>query len=225
MLKSCVTALLLASLLSGVAHAAGGGGGSSSGGSSGGGSSSGSSSGVSLENLFGSGASSDAESTNTPDSTATLPPATEQATEPATKKKWAKNKWKEKWGDLGPKYTAAVDLVEAKKYEEAIKALKALKKSKDPRVLNYLAFSWRKLGKVDKALPLYFLALNIAPEYTPAHEYLGEAYVQIKDFEKAKAELRVIQKLCGDQDCEEFKDLAAYIQKGEAVQKAEGNPG
>lgn len=209
MLKSCIAAVVITSLLSGAAYAAGGGGGSSGGGSSGSGSSSSSSG--SIFDSFGTTPEPVPEASSSPESTATIPSTT---TTPK-KKKWSQN-WKEKWGDLGPKYTAAVDLVEAKKYKEAIKALKALKKPKDPRVLNYLAFSWRKLGDVEKALPLYFLALNIAPEYTPAHEYLGEAYVQIKDFEKAKAELAVIEKLCGGRDCEEWKDLAEDIQKAVA---------
>lgn len=208
MLKHSVAALLLTSLLTATAHAAGGGGGSSGGGSSGGGSSDSSSG--NIFDAFGTAPEPAPEASSSPETTATIPPTTT-----TKRKKWTQN-WKEKWGDLGPKYTAAVDLVEAKKYKEAIKALKALKKPKDPRVLNYLAFSWRKLGDVDKALPLYFLALNIAPEYTPAHEYLGEAYVQIKDFEKARAELAVIEKLCGGQECEEYQDLAEDIQKAVA---------
>jgi tetratricopeptide (TPR) repeat protein len=144
-----------------------------------------------------------------PATTATIPEASTEAVA-------ASDPWSEKWGDLGPKYKAAVALVKKKRFTEAIKALKALKKPKDPRVLNYLGFSHRKIGKIDKALEYYFLALNIAPDFLPAREYLGEAFVQAKDLEKARAELAVIEKLCGNQTCEEYRDLAEDIQKAEA---------
>jgi tetratricopeptide (TPR) repeat protein len=195
MLKSVVAVLLFTSLWSIIANAAGGDSGGSSSGSS----------------------SSDAIIVNpTPVVPSSPEPIPELVPEPAPQKAVAApaatNIWKKKWGDLGPNYAAAVKLVKAEKFVEAISALKALQKPKDPRVLNYLGFSYRKLGKVDKALPHYFLALNIAPEYIPAHEYLGEAYVQINDLEKARAELRVIEKLCG-KTCEEYQDLAESIKK------------
>jgi tetratricopeptide (TPR) repeat protein len=128
----------------------------------------------------------------------------------------ASDPWTAKWGDLGPDYAAAVELVKAEKFSEAITALEALSKPEDPRVLNYLGFSNRKLGNTDKAIEHYTKALSIAPEYTPAREYLGEAYIQAKDLEKAKAELTEIEKLCGNQDCEEYKDLAEDLKKAEA---------
>ena len=127
----------------------------------------------------------------------------------------AADPWTEKWGDLGPAYVAAEALVKEEKFAEAITALEALPKQDDPRVINYIAFSTRKLGETDKAIALYTKALAIAPEFTPAHEYLGEAYIQAKDLEKAKAELATIEKLCGNQDCEEYKDLAEDIKKAE----------
>ena len=54
-------------------------------------------------------------------------------------------------------------------------------------------------------------ALTVAPDFKQAREYLGEAYVQAKDLDKAKAELAEIEKLCGNQECEEYKDLAEAI--------------
>ncbi len=121
--------------------------------------------------------------------------------------------WTEKWGDLGPDYTAAETLVKEEKYAEAITALEALNKPEDPRVLNWLGFSHRKMGETVKAIELYTKALTIAPEFTPAHEYLGEAYIQAKDLEKAKAELATIETLCGNQECEEYKDLKESLDK------------
>ncbi|MFO1169549.1 MAG: tetratricopeptide repeat protein [Hyphomicrobiaceae bacterium] len=116
-----------------------------------------------------------------------------------------------KYGDLGPDYAAAEALVKAEKYPEAIKALEALNKLEDPRVLNYLGYSHRKIGETDKGIELYLKALTIAPDFVQAREYLGEAYVQAKDVEKAKGELTEIEKLCGNKDCEEYKDLDEAI--------------
>lgn len=199
MLKHSLCALLALSLLSGMAHAAGDGGGGSS------------------------DSSSSSSVTIDPTTEATVAPATEPVTEPITQPTTeaaapAPDRWTKKWGKLGKGYAAAKALVEAGKYAEAIKALKALKKPKDPRVLNYLGYSNRKLGKIDKALEYYYLAINIAPDYTRAREYLGEAFVQVNDLDKARAELAVIERLCGNQDCEEYKDLAESIEKagGEA---------
>lgn len=124
--------------------------------------------------------------------------------------------WTQKWGDLGPDYAAAEALVKEEKFAEAITALEALPKQDDPRVINYIAFSHRKLGDTDKAIALYTKALEIAPEFTLAREYLGEAYLQAKDMAKAKEQLAEIEKLCGNQDCEEYKDLAEDIKKAEA---------
>jgi tetratricopeptide (TPR) repeat protein len=121
--------------------------------------------------------------------------------------------WAGKYGDLGPTYIAAVKLAESEKYEEALAAFKALDKPEDPRVLNWIGFSLRKSGKVAEAMPYYEKALRIAPEFTPAYEYIGEAYLQLKNVEKAKEQLATIEKLCGNQTCEEYVDLSAAIAK------------
>lgn len=123
--------------------------------------------------------------------------------------------WTAKWGDLGPDYAAARALVEAGDYEKAIAALGALGKMEDPRVLNWLGFSSRKLGRTDEAVDFYQKALTIAPEFTPAHEYLGEAWLQEKDIAKAKEELKAIETLCGGTSCEEYEDLAKSIAAAE----------
>ena len=121
--------------------------------------------------------------------------------------------WATKWGDLGPNYLAAVKLAEDARYADAIVAFNALNKGEDPRVLNWIGFSLRKMGIVDEAMPYYDKALSKAPDFTPAHEYLGEAYLQMKSVEKAKDQLAQIEKLCGNKTCEEFKDLSEAIAK------------
>ena len=135
-------------------------------------------------------------------------PEPAKATDAATSDAWAT-----KFGDLGPAYAAAAALARDAKYDDAIKALNALGKPDDPRVLNWIGFSLRKSGKVAEAMPYYDKALAKAPDFTPAHEYLGEAYLQMKDAAKAKDQLAQIEKLCGNQTCDEYKDLSEAIIK------------
>ena len=119
--------------------------------------------------------------------------------------------WAKTFGDLGPAYLSAVRLAKADKYPETIKAMTALNKPDDPRVNNWIGYSLRKMGKVDEAMPYYDKALKAAPNFTPAHEYLGEAYVQMKNAAKAKDQLAQIEKLCGNKTCEEYLDLSAAL--------------
>ena len=135
-----------------------------------------------------------AAGTKTDDTAATTPAA-------------APDPWEVKWGKLPALYVDAVAMAKAGKYPEAISALTALNKMEDPRVLNWIGFSTRKSGDAIKALTFYDKALSIAPDFTPAHEYRGEAYIQLKDMAKAKEELAMIAKLCGNMTCEEYKDL------------------
>lgn len=128
----------------------------------------------------------------------------------------APDAWDVKWGKLPALYVDAVAMAKAGKYPEAILALTALNKMDDPRVLNWMGFSTRKSGDAVKALTFYDKALSIAPDFTPAHEYRGEAYLQLKDMAKAKEELAMIAKLCGNTTCEEYKDLNEDIGKAGA---------
>ena len=40
------------------------------------------------------------------------------------------------------------------------------------------------------------MALQIDPKHRNAHEYLGEAYLQARDLDRAEAELRTLDSLC-----------------------------
>jgi tetratricopeptide (TPR) repeat protein len=58
---------------------------------------------------------------------------------------------------------------------------------------NMLGFSQRKLGRTDKSFEAYERCLSIAPDYEPAHEYLGEAYLMSGNLEKAEWQLAWLQ--------------------------------
>jgi tetratricopeptide (TPR) repeat protein len=73
--------------------------------------------------------------------------------------------------------------VAAAKKEDFKGALKLFQKAirekpRDADILNMLAYSQRKLGKIDEALANYDKALKIRPRFAEAREYRGEAYIQ-----------------------------------------------
>jgi tetratricopeptide (TPR) repeat protein len=111
-------------------------------------------------------------------------------------------------------YSAGYLLAKAGKFEEAIKILKTADDQSDPRILNYLGFSSRKLGDVDTALGYYTRALATNPNYTVARAYMGEAFLQKGDAAKAKEQLAEIEKRCG-RACAEFAELDGHIKNFE----------
>lgn len=97
------------------------------------------------------------------------------------------------------------------KYSEAITQLKSFikKDAKNADAYNYLGFSYRKSGNLPEAFKAYEKALALDPRHLGAHEYLGEAYLQNKEPEKAKATLNKLKGICGN--CEESRDLEQAI--------------
>ena len=101
-------------------------------------------------------------------------------------------------------------LANAGQYEKAIQVLRTMSNQNEPRVLNYLGFSHRKLGQLDKGISYYAKALAIDPGFVRAREYLGEGYVAAGELDKALEQLREIASLCGT-DCKEYQELAQVI--------------
>lgn len=95
-------------------------------------------------------------------------------------------------------------------YDEAIKVLNLAENKHDPRILNYLGYSFRKTGHMLEGISYYREALRIDPDMVLVREYLGEAHLDMNNVPAAKAELDEIEKRCGT-TCEEYKDLAAGI--------------
>jgi Tfp pilus assembly protein PilF len=75
---------------------------------------------------------------------------------------------------------------------------------------NYLGYSYRKKGELDKSFPAYERALKLDPKHREAHEYLGEAYLQAGNLAKAQAQLEKLTQICG-QGCKETKELKEAI--------------
>lgn len=54
---------------------------------------------------------------------------------------------------------------------------------------NLVGYTSRKLGNYDVALKAYETCLDLKPDYAPAREYLGEAYVELGQIDKAREQL------------------------------------
>ena len=82
---------------------------------------------------------------------------------------------------------------------------------------NLYAYSIRKGANPDMSLVSkhYNEALRIDPKHRGAHEYLGEAYLQVGNLAKAKEELAALDKVCFF-GCSEFTDLKKAISAYEA---------
>ena len=109
-------------------------------------------------------------------------------------------------------YEAARDLAYNRRYEEAITVLKLAKDQNDPRILNYLGYSNRKLGRIHEGLAYYSAALKEDPDYTLVMEYMGEAFLQLDQVDKARNMLSEIEKRCG-KDCREYTMLETEIDR------------
>jgi predicted Zn-dependent protease len=103
--------------------------------------------------------------------------------------------------------------IDARDYQGAIPILTQIVKA-EPRnadALNLMGYSLRKTGQSDLALQYYNAALAQMPRHLGANEYLGELYVELGQFDKAKERLVVLRAACGE-DCKQTKELEQAIQ-------------
>ena len=92
-----------------------------------------------------------------------------------------------------------------KAYNKLIKAYDKNKKNAD--ILNYLGYSLRKTGNLEKAESYYLKGLELDAGHIGINEYLGELYVQTNRIDLAKKRLDVL-KGCS---CEEYGELKELI--------------
>jgi tetratricopeptide (TPR) repeat protein len=111
-------------------------------------------------------------------------------------------------------YLAGRDLGQQAHYAEALKFFFRMKNREQARVLSSIGYSTRKLGDVDKGIDYYHQALAIDSNFIKARQYLGEAYLQKGDVEKAKEQLMEIADRCGG-PCDDYellvKAIAAHV--------------
>jgi len=88
---------------------------------------------------------------------------------------------------------------------------------------NLYAYSIRKGPNpdMDEVFRHYGEALRIDPKHRAAHEYMGEAYLQVNDLGRAREHLVALDKLCF-LPCEEYTDLKKEVAEYEARNVAKG---
>lgn len=118
--------------------------------------------------------------------------------------------------DEDPDYRQARRWIEEKSYAPAIEKLMALlnRQPNSPVLLNWIAYSHRKLKNYPVSKQFYDAALLRDPTFLPALEYQGEWFIETGDMASAKANLARLATLCGR--CHEWQDL------NEAIMKADG---
>ena len=82
------------------------------------------------------------------------------------------------------------------------------KNKKNPDILNYLGFTLRKTGNLEKAEIYYLKGLEFDAGHLGINEYLGELYVQTNRIDLAKKRLTVLQGC----NCEEYQELKELIE-------------
>ena len=115
-----------------------------------------------------------------------------------------------------PLYTSALRKIQAAKYAEAIPLLEQVvaKDQANADAYNWLGYATRKNGDPAKAIGIYQQALQLDPKHRGAHEYIGEAYLQLNDLSNAKQHLATLDSLCF-LPCSEYTDLKKAIQEYE----------
>lgn len=110
---------------------------------------------------------------------------------------------------------AARAAIAAKDWPKAIAELNTVVKAEPSNAdaHNLLGYSHRKQARPDlaKAFEHYQLALQIDPQHKGAHEYIGEAYLMNNQPAEARRHLAELSRICGNQTCEEYTDLANAI--------------
>ena len=80
------------------------------------------------------------------------------------------------------------------------------KDKKNADILNYLGFTLRKTGELEKAEIFYLKGLDLDASHIGINEYLGELYVKTNRIELAKKRLEILNG-CKCKEYEELKEL------------------
>ena len=119
-----------------------------------------------------------------------------------------------------PNYARARAMIEARDYRGAQPLLQQVV-ANNPRnadAYNLLGFATRKSGNPQGSLQYYTQALQIDPKHLGAHEYIGEAYLQLDRPQEAQQHLARLDSLCTF-GCTEYRMLKAAIADYKAGRK------
>jgi tetratricopeptide (TPR) repeat protein len=118
-------------------------------------------------------------------------------------------------------YQAGIAAVRAKDWAQVVARMGAYtqRNPDNADAWNELGHAHRLMGNMEPALDAYGKALKINPRHKGAHEYLGEAYLQMKDLPRAEQELKALDRICFFR-CEEYSDLKEQIENYKAGKQA-----
>jgi tetratricopeptide (TPR) repeat protein len=121
---------------------------------------------------------------------------------------------------VDPSFAQGKALVEAKRYQEAMPLLQqaVAKNPKNADAYNLMGYATRKSGDPNASLQFYNQALTIDPKHLGAHEYVGEAYLQLGRLPEAEQHLARLDSLCTF-GCTEYRMLKAAIADYKAGRK------
>jgi tetratricopeptide (TPR) repeat protein len=119
-----------------------------------------------------------------------------------------------------PNYASAKKMIEAKNYAGAMPLLQQVvaKNPKDADAYTLMGYATRKSGDPNGSLQYYNAALGIDPKHIGAHEYVGEAYLQLDRLPEAEQHLARLDSLCTF-GCQEYRDLKAAVANYKAGKK------
>ena len=103
--------------------------------------------------------------------------------------------------------------IEAGEYETAIEFFIRIAQE-DPtnaEALNQLGYINRRLQKFPQAFAFYRRALELDPQHTGAHHYIGEAYLEVGELERAEEHLRQLDLICLF-GCDDYFELQQAVE-------------
>lgn len=123
-------------------------------------------------------------------------------------------------------YRRALAAIDGGRFGDAIAAMESHLKRRpdDADGHNWLAYAYRKSGRLDPAFEHYRRALELMPGHLGAHEYIGEAYLQAGQPDKAAWHLGELARLCAS-SCEQYFDLKKAIERYRAAPPAGSSGG
>lgn len=122
--------------------------------------------------------------------------------------------------DTSPSPAAAVDThmqvartqIAKKEWAAAVTTLEAYTKANPNSAdgFNLLGYSYRHIKRLDESIVAYQRALTLDPKHRGAHEYIGMAYLLMRQPAKANEHLAALKSICTF-GCEEYRDLKKAV--------------
>jgi len=108
-------------------------------------------------------------------------------------------------------YRAARAMILDGNYQGGIAAMHALGHDEHPDVANYIGYAYRKLGDYNDSKVWYEKALAADPNHVRTWSYYGMWQMEQGNRLKALEDLQKVQLICGNTNCEEYRQLKDVI--------------